>query len=43
MKNDYSLKSFERAFIRLKEVMNEPKSDVTRDAAIKRFEFTFEL
>jgi len=25
-----------------KEILDEPKNDITRDAAIKRFEFTFE-
>jgi nucleotidyltransferase substrate binding protein (TIGR01987 family) len=43
MSEDYRYKSFERAFKRLKEVLMEPKSALARDAAVKRFEFTFEL
>jgi nucleotidyltransferase substrate binding protein (TIGR01987 family) len=34
---------FERAFARLDEVLNLPDSPIVRDAAIKRFEFTFEM
>jgi nucleotidyltransferase substrate binding protein (TIGR01987 family) len=34
---------FEQALRRLQEVLNEPESALVRDAAIKRFEFTFEL
>ena len=36
-------RAFRAALDRLKEVLAEPENDVTRDAAIKRFEFTFEL
>ena len=43
MREDYRLKSFEQAFTRLEEVLAEPKTDLARDAAIKRFEFTYEL
>ena len=43
MREDYRLKSFEQAFTRLKEVLAEPKTDLARDAAIKRFEFTYAL
>jgi len=38
-----SLNAFETALKRLSEVLDEPKSTITQDAAIKRFEFTFEL
>jgi nucleotidyltransferase substrate binding protein (TIGR01987 family) len=31
------------AIIRLREVLSAPESDVSRDAAIQRFEFCFEL
>lgn len=31
------------ALVRLREVLNVPESDVSRDAAIQRFEFCFEL
>jgi len=43
MSEDYRYKSFEQAFRRLKEVLAEPKTGLARDAAIKRFEFTYEL
>lgn len=35
--------SYRNALERFKEVMNEPETALVRDAAIKRFEFTFEL
>jgi nucleotidyltransferase substrate binding protein (TIGR01987 family) len=35
--------AYEQALQRLKEVLAEPETAVLRDAAIKRFEFTFEL
>lgn len=35
--------AFEQALQRLREVLTEPETTVVRDAAIKRFEFTFEL
>jgi len=35
--------SFSQSVRRLAEVLNEPKSVVIRDSAIKRFELTFEL
>ncbi len=34
---------FKRALDRLQEVLLMPKNDVVRDAAIKRFEFVFDL
>ena len=34
---------FERAFARLDEALRMPESPIVRDAAIKRFEFTFEM
>lgn len=38
-----ALTAYETALERLSEVLAEPESAITRDAAIKRFEFTFEL
>ena len=38
-----ALTAYEKALQRLAEVLEEPESAITRDAAIKRFEFTFEL
>ncbi len=38
-----NLTAFESALARLREVLAEPKSTIVRDAAIQRFEFTFEL
>lgn len=35
--------SFEKSIERLSEVLKEPKTAMMRDAAIKRFELTFEL
>lgn len=35
--------AYKKALDRFKEVMNEPETTLVRDAAIKRFEFTFEL
>ncbi|WP_447975541.1 nucleotidyltransferase substrate binding protein [Nitrospira sp. Kam-Ns4a] len=37
------LHAFGRALGKLKEALAEPPSELTRDAASKRFEFTFEL
>ena len=34
--------AFEQALQRFREVLAEPETTVVRDAAIKRFEFTFE-
>ena len=41
--NDLRLAAFESALKRLKEALAQPKTEWTRDAAIQRFEFTFEL
>jgi nucleotidyltransferase substrate binding protein (TIGR01987 family) len=38
-----AVNAFEQALGRLREVMAEPETAIIRDAAIKRFEFTFEL
>ena len=37
------LADFERAVLRLDEVLQQPKNEFIRDAAIQRFEFAFEL
>lgn len=36
-------KQFQTALARLNGVLAEPKTEIVRDAAIKRFEFTFDL
>ncbi len=36
-------KQFQQAVSRLNEVLKEEKTDIVRDSAIKRFEFTFDL
>ena len=38
-----TLNAFETALKRLSDVLEQPESTITRDAAIKRFEFTFDL
>ncbi len=38
-----SLAAFEAALARLEDALKQPKTEWTRDAAIQRFEFTFEL
>lgn len=38
-----TIRAYEKALKRLNEVLSEPESAIMRDAAIKRFEFTFEL
>jgi len=43
MEREEAVKAFEQALRRLQEVLREPESSLVRDAAIKRFEFTFEL
>lgn len=42
-KLEVTLKQFENALIRFKEVLNIQKTDVIRDSAIQRFEFTLDL
>jgi nucleotidyltransferase substrate binding protein (TIGR01987 family) len=37
------LTQFESALSRFRAVLKEPKTDIVRDSAIKRFEFTFDL
>lgn len=37
------IKQFEKALGRFREVMDMPKTDVIRDSAIQRFEFTMDL
>ncbi|MBI3600454.1 MAG: nucleotidyltransferase substrate binding protein [Nitrospinae bacterium] len=37
------IKQFEKALGRFREVMDIPKTDVVRDSAIQRFEFTMDL
>lgn len=43
MERTEAVKTFEQALRRLQEVLVEPESALVRDAAIKRFEFTYEL
>jgi len=38
-----TLEHFDKAVQKLSDILKEPKNEVTRDSAIKRFEFTFEL
>ena len=43
MEPSEAVNAFEQALGRLREVVAEPETAIIRDAAIKRFEFTFEL
>lgn len=43
METSEAVNAFEQALGRLREVVGEPETAIIRDAAIKRFEFTFEL
>ena len=43
MERTEAVKTFEQALRRLQEVLGEPESALVRDAAITRFEFTYEL
>ena len=45
MNEKFQLKQqlFEKALMQLSKVLNEPASEYIRDAAIQRFEFTYEL
>ena len=36
-------KQYQKTLKRLEEILEIPKSDIVRDSAIKRFEFTFDL
>jgi nucleotidyltransferase substrate binding protein (TIGR01987 family) len=36
-------KQYQKAIKRLEEILKEKKTDIVRDSAIKRFEFTFDL
>jgi nucleotidyltransferase substrate binding protein (TIGR01987 family) len=42
-KHEAILKQFKTAVIRLEEVLSIPKTEIIRDSAIKRFEFTLDL
>lgn len=42
-KHEATLQEFNEAVQRLDEVLQQEKSDIVRDAAIKRFELTFDL
>lgn len=42
-KLEATIKQFENALTRFKEVMSVPKTDIVRDSAIQRFEFTLDL
>lgn len=42
-KLEAQLKQFQQAIIRLEEALNAPQSDLIRDSAIQRFEFTLDL
>ena len=37
------MKQFEKAVMRLEEVITTPKTEIVRDSAIQRFEFTLDL
>ena len=37
------MRSFRKALVRFREILDEPRTHITRDAAILRFEFCFEL
>lgn len=37
------IKQFQKTIERLEEVLSEPKTDIVRDSAIQRFEFTLDL
>lgn len=42
-KFEVTLKQFENALVRFNEVLSIPKTDIVRDSAIQRFEFTLDL
>lgn len=41
--NNFVLNDFEKSVKNLKEILEEKKTDIVRDAAIKRFELCFDL
>lgn len=43
MLNDQILKDFEKSIKNLEEALNSEKTDINRDASIKRFELCFDL
>ena len=42
-KSEITIKQFEKAVRRLEEVLSIPETDITRDSAIQRFEFTIDI
>lgn len=42
-KREAAISQFEKALKRLREVLSVPKTDITRDSAIQRFEFTLDI
>jgi nucleotidyltransferase substrate binding protein (TIGR01987 family) len=42
-KSEFSLQPLKLALASLEAIVNEPKTDIVRDAVIQRFEYTFEL
>jgi len=42
-KFEATIQQFEKALERLREVLNAPKTDIVRDSAIQRFEFTLDI
>ena len=42
-KSQSILEDLKKAFLRLREALDLPKTQISRDATIQRFEFTFEL
>lgn len=43
MSSEINIQPFEKALKSLSQILNETKNAITRDAAIQRFEYTFEL
>jgi len=42
-KSEITIKQFEKAVMRLDEVLAVPETDIIRDSAIQRFEFTLDI
>ena len=42
-KSEITIKQFEKAVKRLEEVLDMPKTDIIRDSAIQRFEFSLDI